>query len=265
MAAAVAAAVVAAQAAVVVVEVQAVAVPAGGSGSGSGAPATPLPPDVAVTSSVDKVAGVHVGDTLNVAFNVANKAGHGDGTNLHLLITLPANVQQVAPAYYEHGSGCVGAGTLDCSLDYLSGGHTTPVRLRLKVTKGTAVVIAARLTEAQQDADASDNVATLNIPVAAAVKPLPRLTVRTITARIVRGKTRTLRVQIRLSRAATVTVRFGVRSKSRSLARWTRHPRSGRTTLVLPLAKRINLPRTAVVALVAIHANQRATARIVAR
>ncbi len=232
----------------------------GGSGGGGSAPAPPVLPDVTVTSSSSTTGDLHVGDTLTASFDVSNKAGHADGTNLHLLIALPDNVKQVGSAYYEHGSGCTGTAEVDCFLDYLSGGRATPVRIRVKVTTGTAIVITARLTESELDANANDNATTLEIPVAGTATTRSRLTIRAIHGRIVRGKRATLRLQIDLSAAATVTASYRLNARSRPLATWIRHPRAGKTTLVLTLPARRKVPRVALLSLVATHGQQRTTA-----
>ena len=75
-------------------------------------------------------------------------------------IELPAGSVLLAPVAYERGSGCTGATTLVCALDFLPNGWSTPLRLRLAPGAGTLAVSVATTSG---EPDLSDNRAAVEV------------------------------------------------------------------------------------------------------
>jgi Ca2+-binding RTX toxin-like protein len=97
---------------------------------------------------------------------VTNAAGAGAARDAHLAISLPPAVTLLGAPYVELGSGCSGAPSLDCFLDYIPNGVATKVVLEVHVASpGTQAVTAT--ARAAGETDTSDNSAVLTLQVTA--------------------------------------------------------------------------------------------------
>ena len=210
--------------------------PVSGGGGGGG-------PDLVVTVGADQTTGLQVGDVVFVTFSIVATAQKGGATTLHLLVTLPDNVELQGAPLFERGSGCTGARNLDCYLDFLSAGMTTPIRMALKLMAGTQAVISARTQQAESDLNPADNQAAITLAIGSAATATPSSAVAaqppmsfnaSFMPRTNKGST--LRVRVLLSRqaqlSAVLTGPNGGRLKS-----WTKKLSAGQTTLALTLPK----------------------------
>jgi Domain of unknown function DUF11 len=134
--------------------------PATGGGGGGG-----LPPGLALTLSASPAAP-RAGLPVDVLLTVANDGAAGSATGVFATIELPPGASLLGPPAHERGSGCTGATTLSCSLDFLPNGMSTA--LRFSVLAPVAGTIAARVRAAEWEPDLADNEASLPVDAASA-------------------------------------------------------------------------------------------------
>lgn len=149
--------------------------PAGGGGGA-------LPPDVGVTVAAAKTSLVP-NEVVEVTVTVATKE-IAAATGLRAAITLPPDAVLLAPPGFERGTGCTGASTLDCNLDYLPAGTATQLRFSLNVGSAGSKTIHARVSASNGEHDGRDNGSALTLEVS-----VPPAATRTPTSR--EGVTRT--------------------------------------------------------------------------
>ena len=137
--------------------------PAGGGGGGS----TPNL-GVAVSASAATVAA---GGEVDLRATVSN-GGDAGSLQTHLTIQLPAGVTLLGPPTYERGSGCQGAATIDCFLDYIPAGGETHVSFNISVSGEGAHSIALGVS-ADRDSDLSNNATSIAITVPSVIAPSP--------------------------------------------------------------------------------------------
>ena len=101
---------------------------------------------------------------------VASVTDHGARSSqlTRLVIVLPAGATLLGRPAFESGTGCSGATTLDCNIDYVPNGATTHVRFNITLAGSGAVTATV---SADAEADPSDNKAALALTVAAPFVP----------------------------------------------------------------------------------------------
>jgi uncharacterized repeat protein (TIGR01451 family) len=139
----------------------------GGGGGGGSAGAPNLRVRWSSVSTTTPVPNAEVDFTIMV-----DNLGTASAQQTHLRFTLPSTMKLVGPPYYERGSGCTGTTAIDCNLDYLPNGSSTPVRFGVIVSGSGAQTIAATVTS-DRESDPSDNSATITLTVAAVTPPPP--------------------------------------------------------------------------------------------
>jgi hypothetical protein len=108
------------------------------------------------------------------------------------VITLPPTLTLLGPPLYDRGSGCTGATTIDCSLDYLPNGGSTVVRFATRVSGSGAQTLTATAS-ADRDSDPSNNTASVTIQVGTPTTlpppppPLPAPVLKQVDARTLSG------------------------------------------------------------------------------
>jgi Ca2+-binding RTX toxin-like protein len=139
----------------------------GGGGGGGSAGAPNLRVRWSSVSTTTPVPNAEVDFTIMV-----DNLGTASAQQTHLRFTLPSTMKLVGPPYYERGAGCTGTTAIDCNLDYLPNGSSTPVRFGVIVSGSGAQTIAATVTS-DRESDPSDNSATITLTVAAVTPPPP--------------------------------------------------------------------------------------------
>jgi hypothetical protein len=106
-----------------------------------------------------------LGKAQDVDLSVTN-AGTGTAFGVHVLVQLGAGMKLNGPPYTERGSGCTGTRTLDCDLDFLEPGMTTPVRFAVKLTRlGVTALTASVSATYGTDAHPADNTGSVTFRV----------------------------------------------------------------------------------------------------
>ena len=144
-------------------------VSSGGGGGGGGGGGTSVP-DLKVSLTASKTT-IQPDEESDLTATVANIGGAG-ALQTHLLIALPATMTLLGPPAYDRGSGCTGAQTLDCYLDYVPNGGTTAVHFAVRVGGQGAQTVTAS-ANADREANPGDNTASIVIQVATTVPPPP--------------------------------------------------------------------------------------------
>jgi hypothetical protein len=160
--------------------VQVAAPPGGGGGGGGGGS---VAPNLSVTIQA-KTTNLEPGGDDELTIYVTNPAAAGSSQQTHLVIALPSSVTLLGAPYFERGSGCTGAPSLDCFLDYLPNGQTTKVVLEVRAAAAGAQRITATVSAAGET-DLSDNSVALTLVVGGPPAPTPFPTANTPA----RGKT----------------------------------------------------------------------------
>jgi hypothetical protein len=160
--------------------------PSAGGGGGGGA----LPPDLSLSIAAGP-SPPRAGEPLDLVLTVANDPASGMALGVSATIELPAGSSLLAPVSYERGAGCTGAVAITCFLDFLPGGWSTPLRLRVAPGAGT---IAASVSTSTAEPDVADNRAAVDVlpapvaaPVAQPLRPLPAAPGR-LRARVRQGR-----------------------------------------------------------------------------
>ena len=104
------------------------------------------------------------GGEANITVWVAND-GTGTAHGVVLQIALAHGMRLLGPPAYERGSGCVGTQELDCSLDFLEPGMSTPVRFAVQLTSSGLQQLVATVSSAELDSNPADNRASLTMVV----------------------------------------------------------------------------------------------------
>ena len=165
----------------------------GGGGGGSSGGGSGGAPDVEVTLTASTTTPAP-NQVVEVRVTVLNKDAIVGATGLTAALTLPADAALLGPPAFDRGSGCTGARTLTCFLDYLPGRATTVLRFSVNVGGAGDKTISAELTLNVWDPDMANNSAALTLRVGraavagsltpAATTPGGRkLTGRTLTGR----------------------------------------------------------------------------------
>ncbi len=98
-----------------------------------------------------------IGKAQDVNLSVAN-AGTGTALAVHVTIDLGPGMELNGPPYTERGSGCTGTTTIDCDLDFLEPGMTTPIHFAVKLTRLGVTTLTASVDSAYgADAHETDN------------------------------------------------------------------------------------------------------------
>jgi hypothetical protein len=143
------------------------------------APPPPAPPPPGGGSSTPNLAvsltatatEIAPGSEVDVAAAVRNN-GEAGSLQTHLTISLPSSMTLLGAPYVERGSGCSGTHTIDCFLDYIPNGTSTPVRFALRAdAAGTQTITATASSD--RDSDLGDNTASLTVTATAAALPVP--------------------------------------------------------------------------------------------
>ena len=106
----------------------------------------------------------HEGGEANLTVWVAND-GTGTAHGIVLQIALARGMKLLGPPSYERGSGCVGTRKLECSLDFLEPGMSTPIRFAVQVTSSGFQQVVASVSSSELDSHPADNRATLTMVV----------------------------------------------------------------------------------------------------
>jgi Ca2+-binding RTX toxin-like protein len=128
-------------------------------------------------SVVLKANSIQPNDVDEVTIYIQNTGGAGS-LQTHVVIQLAAGLTLVGPPYYERGSGCTGAQTIDCFLDYIPNGGTTKVvfDVRAGVAASYPITVTA---SADRDSDLTNNLAIATVQVGApSQSPTPTPTPR---------------------------------------------------------------------------------------
>lgn len=122
-------------------------------------------PDLTVDFTAD-LTSVRVGRQLTYTGYVTNNGLRG-ATNVHLHLTLPANVQVLLTST-DRGPGCSPKGErgLDCDLDAIPTGKAGVVVVKVVVRAGGTLATSARATEHETDRHPKDNKASETTTVA---------------------------------------------------------------------------------------------------
>jgi hypothetical protein len=180
------------------------------------------------------------GATTEITAVVANAGGAGALAS-HLVISLPPTVSLVGPPYYERGSGCTGATTIDCFLDYVPNGGSTKVVFDVRGESAGAAQVALTVS-ADRDSDLSDDQATVALTVAAPSSPQPTKSVavppaaRPPLAVAVAGKAEAGALLTARARNARGALRYAW--QLRRGGRWVAAPRGTRRSLRVQAAWR---------------------------
>ena len=153
---------------------------AGGGGGSGGAP------DVEVTLTASSTTPAP-NQVVEVRVTVLNKDTVVGATGLTATLTLPADATLLGPPAFDRGSGCTGARTLVCFLDYLPGRATTVLRFSINVGGAGDKTIGAALTMNVWDPDTTNNSGALTLRVAQA-SIAGGLTPTTATGRTLTGR-----------------------------------------------------------------------------
>ena len=157
---------------------------AGGGGGGGGGGA----PDVEVTLTASSTTPAP-NQVVEVRVAVFNKDAVVGATGLTATLTLPADATLLGPPAFDRGSGCTGARTLTCFLDYLPGRATTVLRFSINVGGAGDKTIGAALTLNVWDPDTANNAGALTLRVGqAAVAGGLTPAAATTTGRTLRGR-----------------------------------------------------------------------------
>lgn len=189
--------------------------PASGGGGGGR-------PDLVVQASATPAAPA-VGETITYVLSVRNLGG--PASRAFVAVHLPSQVAY-AGSETDRGSGCTGATTLACDLDFLAGDLVATVRIHAVVRgPGTLTFTATSAAEPADAQPANDNISVVTViaPAISAGTPVqarPALRSAGAPARVTR-----------LGRAAIVSVGFSVGGSARLQARMTLL----RTTRSVPL------------------------------
>ena len=104
------------------------------------------------------------GSTHDLELSVAN-----DGTetafDVKLVLRLSPGMRLLGPPYYERGSGCTGRQIVDCELDFLEPGMSTPIKFAVLLTRSGVQTMAATVTSYELDAHPDDNRASVTFSV----------------------------------------------------------------------------------------------------
>jgi Ca2+-binding RTX toxin-like protein len=133
---------------------------------------------------------VNPGDVVDVVAVVGNKGSAGTSKAI-VKITLPAGLVLAGPPASERGGGCSGSTTIVCDLDFFPGDFTTPVRFAVRTSANGAQEITAEVTPQGDDADRSDNKATLVLQVGATAPTTTTTTPTTPVPKPTPGTSRT--------------------------------------------------------------------------
>ncbi len=136
----------------------------GGAGGGGGSGGAP---DVEVTLAASSTSPAP-NQIVEVRVTVFNKDAVVGATGLTATLTLPADATLLGPPAFDRGSGCSGARTLVCYLDYLPGRATTVLRFSINVGGAGEKTIGAALTLDVWDPDTANNLGSLTLRVAQA-------------------------------------------------------------------------------------------------
>ena len=90
----------------------------------------------------------------------------------HLAIALPSTMTLIGPPAADRGSGCTGAPTVDCYLDYIPNGGSAKVVFALRLTGSGASSLTATASS-DREANPGDNSATLTLTVNTPPPPPP--------------------------------------------------------------------------------------------
>jgi uncharacterized repeat protein (TIGR01451 family) len=115
-----------------------------------------------VTSFQQNSPNPGVGGTIDFLTGVTNTGDQTAGS-LVLTLTLPDGMRLVGPPFYERGSGCTGARTITCDLDFLAGSSSTLIRYSVRVTKPGPLKMTAVATSDVPDARPGDNSASYTV------------------------------------------------------------------------------------------------------
>jgi Fibronectin type III domain/RTX calcium-binding nonapeptide repeat (4 copies)/Domain of unknown function DUF11 len=171
--------------------------PGGGGGVGGRGGGGPSVPDLAV-QVVPASATIEPNGVDDVSVFVTNHGGAGS-LQTTLTIALPGTMSLLGSPGFERGSGCTGATTLTCYLDYVPNASQTKVWFSVRVGAALGEQTITASVTADRDANTADNTAAAVVTVRQAQpggdtggKTAPRgsnLSVRTGTARadVLRG------------------------------------------------------------------------------
>jgi hypothetical protein len=120
---------------------------------------------VDLTLSVPPESGsAQVGDKPDFTIVVANH-GTGAAFEVRLFIHLAHGMRLLGPPYYERGTGCSGTQTLDCYLDFLEPGMSTPVKFGVVLTRTGVQTLVATVGSNAFDAHPQDNTGSVTFDV----------------------------------------------------------------------------------------------------
>jgi len=104
------------------------------------------------------------GDQAIVKLVVQNKGGNSSGVTLNVSVPSGATLvrQQV-----DRGSGCAGATTITCNLDFFSANTTSTTLLWFAFGVSGKAALSATVSPRETDANVADNSAALDVDVAA--------------------------------------------------------------------------------------------------
>jgi uncharacterized repeat protein (TIGR01451 family) len=138
-------------------------------GGGGGQPAGSI--DLSTSIQGSPVAA-YPGSEVNFAVFVRNN-GTQTADGVRLTVELAAGMELLGPPYYERGSGCTGAATLECSLSFLAGGKETLIRFAVRVNGHGDHPVTASVSSAEADLRPADNGASFTVHDSTASTPSP--------------------------------------------------------------------------------------------
>ncbi len=139
--------------------------PGGGGGGGGGGVAG----DVEVSFAASSLTPA-VNEVVEVRVFVRNKSQNLAAAGLRAAIGLPVGTTLLGPPAFDRGSGCTGAASLDCNLDYLPGATTSVLRFSLNVGAAGRKSISVALTSTA-DPDQANNTGVLALDVSGGQGP----------------------------------------------------------------------------------------------
>ena len=160
--------------------------PDGGGGGGGGAGA----PDLELTGRAS-VSTARTGDTILYVLDtkVKNHPQTWGGSNLVLTAQLPAGVELLMTRA-NRGSGCSGASTVVCPLDYLSSTLVATVEIVVRVAQQGDLVLNASVRSAEVDFDSSNNSISIRVTAPQVFTPPATPPSGGQTVNVVRGTSR---------------------------------------------------------------------------
>lgn len=123
----------------------------------------PLPGSIDLNTSIQgSPAAAYPGSEVDFAVFVTNN-GAQTADGVLLTIQLSPGMELLGPPYYERGSGCTGAATIECPLEFLGGGEGTVVRFAVRVSGSGDHTLTAAVSLGEADANPSDNSASFTV------------------------------------------------------------------------------------------------------